>query len=68
MKDLSLTIGGYIEPLYGIEPTRYHATLPISRQVEAQTWDTIDEAVSELYYDIQEAITEQLEHERDHKR
>jgi len=68
MKDRSSTIGRLIEPLYGIEPTRYHAALPISRRVEALTWDTIDHLVSDPYYDIRGVTTEQLEHEGDHKR
>jgi len=61
MKDLSSTISRLVEPLYGMEPTRYYATQPISRRVEELTWDAIDNTVSELYYDIQETTTEQLE-------
>ena len=61
MKDRSSAIGLHIEPLYGIEPFRYHAALPISRQVEALTWDAIDRTVSEPYYDIRDAITEHAE-------
>jgi hypothetical protein len=68
MKDLSSTIGRLVEPLYGIEPTRYYATPPISRRIEELTWDEIDNTVSELYYDIRETTSEQLEHEKDHKR
>jgi hypothetical protein len=61
MKDLSSTIGQHIVPMYGIEHTLHQATLPVSRQVEASTWDEIDRTVSELYYDIREVTTEQLE-------
>jgi hypothetical protein len=61
MKDLSSTIGQHIEPLYCIEPTLHRATLSVSRRVEELTWDEIDRTVSELYYDIREVTTEQLE-------
>jgi len=65
MKDRSSAIGLHIEPLYGIEPTRYHAALPVSRRIEFLAWDQIDGIVSELYYDIREVATEQVEGKRD---
>jgi len=68
MKDLSSAIGRLAEPLYGIEPTRYHAALPVSRRIESLTWDLIDGIVSELYYDIREVATEQLEEEHSRAR
>lgn len=61
MKDLSSTIGQHIEPLYCIEHTLHQATLPVSLQVEASTWDEIDRTVSDAYYDIRETTTEELE-------
>lgn len=61
MKDLSGTISRLVEPLYGIEYTRYHATPPVSRRIEALTWDPIDGIASELYYDIREIAIEQVE-------
>jgi len=65
MKCLSATIGRHIEPAYGIEPTLHRATLSVSIQVEEQTWDEIDNLVSDAYYDIREVVTEQVEDERD---
>ena len=61
MKDPSSTIGQHIVPLYGIEPTLYRATLPVSRRIEALTWDAIDRTVSDSYYGIREAAIEQVE-------
>jgi len=61
MKDLSSTIGGHIEPIYHMWYSLHRATLPISRRVEEQTWDTIDRTVSDPYYDIRETTTEQVE-------
>ena len=60
MKDLSSTIGRLVEPLYGIELTRYYATPPISRRIEELTWDPIDDIVSDAYYDIREVTAEIL--------
>jgi len=64
MKDLSSTIGGHIEPIYHMWYSQHLATLPVGRQVEALTWDLIDLSISELYYDIREVATEQLEGKR----
>lgn len=61
MKDLSAAIGQHIVALYGIEPTLHRATLPTSRRVEDLTWDEIDRTVSNSYYSIREAATEQVE-------
>jgi len=66
MKNLSITIGLYIESamVLAVLPTTLHqtqATLPVSRQVEASTWDEIDRTVSDPYYDIQQITIEQVE-------
>lgn len=61
MKDLSPAIGRLVEPLYCINHTLHRATLSVSIRVEELTWDEIENTVSELYYDIRETTTEELE-------
>ena len=61
MKCLSATISRQVEPAYCIDPTLHLFTHFLSRRIEAQTWDAVDNLVSDLYYSIRDVATEQVE-------
>ena len=48
--------------------TQYRITVSTSKRIAELIWDPVKNKLFELYYGIQETVTEQLEHEGDHKR